>query len=104
MGMAYVINHQENGGLAKRTEKRTVIPMHSVPATQARSQLYKLIDAVAHEPIQITGKRGNAVLVSEEDWSNIQETLYLSAIPGMSTSIKKGLKTPARSGSKKLKW
>ena len=95
---------KENDGLALRTEKRTVNVMHSIPATQARSQLYKLIDAVAHEPIQITGKRGNAVLVSEEDWSNIQETLYLSSLPGMSASIKKGLKTPAKRGSKKLKW
>jgi len=44
-----------------------------------------------HEPIQITGKRTNAVLVSEDDWRSIQETLYLSSIPGMQESIIEGL-------------
>ena len=57
--------------------------MTSIPVTKARSQLYQLLDAAAssHEPIQITGKRSNAVLVSEEDWRSIQETLYLDVNP-----------------------
>ncbi len=69
--------------------------MDSITATEARKQLYSLLDDVAdsHHPIQITGKRSSAVLISEEDWRVIQETLYLQSIPGMKASIKKGLKT-----------
>ncbi len=70
--------------------------MTSLPVTQARARLYQLLDQTAesHEPIQITGKRSNAVLVSEADWRDIQETLYLLSIPGMRDSIRKGLATP----------
>jgi prevent-host-death family protein len=70
--------------------------MTSITATKARAKLYKLLDATAesHEPIQITGKRSNAVLVSEQDWRDIQETLYLVSIPGMRDSIRKGLAVP----------
>ena len=48
-------------------------------ATEARSKLYSLIDEATetHQPVVITGKRGNAVLVSEEDWNAISETLHL---------------------------
>jgi antitoxin YefM len=65
----------------------------TIPATTARADLYNLIDATVsnHEPIQISGKRGNAVLVAEEDWRAIQETLYLVSIPGMRDSILKGM-------------
>ncbi len=68
------------------------LPMNAISATQARSNLYNLIDeaAAAHEPILITGKRNNAVLVSEEDWNAIQETLFLVSIPGMRSSILEG--------------
>ncbi len=80
--------------------------MTTVTATVARSKLYALLDEVAesHEPIQITGKRGNGVLISEDDWRNIQETLYLSSIPGMKASIIKGLKTPASKLAKGITW
>lgn len=80
--------------------------MTSLTASQARAQLYKLLDAAAqsHEPIQITGKRNNAVLISEEDWRAVQETLYLLSIPGMRESIRRGLKTPLAQCVKKLKW
>jgi len=63
--------------------------MITVTATEARKQLYKLLDDVSdsHEPVQITGKRGNAVLVGEDDWRAVQETLYLVSIPGMRESI-----------------
>ncbi|HTZ39496.1 MAG TPA: type II toxin-antitoxin system Phd/YefM family antitoxin [Syntrophales bacterium] len=66
--------------------------MTTVKSTEARARLFKLIDQAAssHEPILIMGKRGNAVLVSEEDWRAIQETLYLPSIPGMRESIRKG--------------
>ena len=71
--------------------------MTTISATEARKQLYTLLDDVSqsHEPVQITGKRGNAVLVSEEDWRAVQETLYLVSIPGMRESLLEGMKTPA---------
>jgi antitoxin YefM len=80
--------------------------MTTLTASQARSILYKLLDttALSHEPIQITGKRNNAVLISEDDWRAIQETLYLVSIPEMRESILKGLKTPIKECSKKLIW
>jgi antitoxin YefM len=80
--------------------------MTTLTATVARASLYKLLDKTAetHEPIQIMGKRHNAVLVSDEDWRSIQETLYLVSIPGMRESIRRGLKTPASKLSKKLRW
>lgn len=80
--------------------------MTTLTATQARVQLYQLLDKTAgsHEPIQITGKRSNAVLICEEDWRCIQETLYLLSTPGMRESIREGLKTPVSKCAKKLKW
>ena len=80
--------------------------MKTVTASAARSQLYRLLDdtAASHEPIQITGKRNNAVLVSEDDWSAIQETLYLVSIPGMRESIQEGLKTPLSNTSEEPGW
>ena len=92
------------GTLAIRTLLRTFVVMTTISATRARAQLYKLIVASVHEPIQITGKHGNAVLVSEADWANIQETLHLAAIPGMGASIRRGMKEPLKKASKKLRW
>ncbi len=70
--------------------------MTSMSASDARARLYKLLDEAAesHEPIRIHGKRHSAVLVSEEDWRSIEETLHLVSIPGMADSIREGLKTP----------
>ncbi len=80
--------------------------MSTLTASEARARLYRLIDeaAEAHEPVVITGKRANAVLISEEDWRAIEETLYLTSIPGMRESIIEGLKTPIKGCSKDLKW
>lgn len=80
--------------------------MTSIPVTQARSKLYQLVDdaAASHEPVQITGKRSNAVLVSEDDWRSIQETLYLLSIPGMRESIRKGLREPLSKSKTELSW
>lgn len=80
--------------------------MTTLKASDARARLYRLIDetALSHEPVLISGKRSNAVLLSEDDWRSIQETLYLLAIPGMRESIVKGLKTPAAKCAKKLNW
>ncbi len=78
--------------------------MKTVTATAARSDLYNLIDATVsdHQPIQITGKRGNAVLIGEEDWRSIQETLYLVSIPGMRDSILKGMAEPLDKSSREI--
>lgn len=80
--------------------------MTTLTASAARSKLYKLLDetATSHEPIQIKGKRVNAVLISEEDWRAINETLYLLSIPGMRESIRRGIKTPIKKCLTKLKW
>lgn len=80
--------------------------MTTLTASEARTELYKLLDktALSHEPIQITGKRHNAILISEDDWRAINETLYLLSIPGMRKSIRDGLKTPVKKCSKSLKW
>jgi prevent-host-death family protein len=80
--------------------------MTTLTASTARAKLYKLLDqtAASHEPVQITGKRSSAVLVSEEDWRAIQETLHLLSIPGMRESIRAGLKAPVGKLSKKLSW
>ena len=63
--------------------------MPTLTATEARTKLYRLIDqtTLSHEPVVITGKRGNAVLISEEDWRAIQETLYLLNIPGIESAV-----------------
>ena len=75
--------------------------MTTQTASQARANLYRLIDEVAdhHEPVVITGKRNNAVLISEEDWQAVQETIYLNAIPGMVESIHKAAKEPLEQGT-----
>jgi len=77
-----------------------------ITASEARAGLYRLIDEAAesHQPIMISGKRANAVLISADDWSAIQETLYLLAVPGMRESIKKGMAEPLAKSTKKLNW
>ena len=78
----------------------------TISATQARKNLYSLIDEAneSHQPIQITGKRSNAVLLSESDWRAIQETLHLQAIPGMVDSIKQASKEGIEQASDELDW
>ena len=80
--------------------------MTTYTATKARAELYKIIDQTnkSHRPVTITGKRNNAVMVSEEDWNAIQETLYLSGITGVRDSIIKGLKTDVNELDGKLEW
>jgi len=68
--------------------------METITATKARTALYHLIDSAADNPVRIAGPRGSAVLVSEDDWNAIQETLHLLSIPGVRQSIREGLKTP----------
>jgi antitoxin YefM len=80
--------------------------MTTLTASKARSKLYRLIDetALSHQPVIISGKRAQAVLLSADDWKAIQETLYLLSIPSMRESIRKGLKTPLEKCAKNLKW
>jgi len=80
--------------------------MTVLKASTARAKLYRLIDeaALSHEPVLISGKRRNAVLLSEEDWRAVQETLYLLSIPGMRESVVEGLKTPTSKCAKKIAW
>lgn len=80
--------------------------MKTISVTKARDSLYQLLDETAesHEPVQISGKRTNAVLVAEEDWRAIQETLYLISIPGMRESIREGLQTPVEDCDENLEW
>ncbi|HRA69011.1 MAG TPA: type II toxin-antitoxin system Phd/YefM family antitoxin [Caldilinea sp.] len=80
--------------------------MTTISATEARAALYTLLDDVAatHEPVLITGRRNNAVLVAEEDWRAITETLYLLSISGMRESIREGMETPIDQCTNAVKW
>ncbi|MFV8380456.1 type II toxin-antitoxin system Phd/YefM family antitoxin [Corynebacterium hindlerae] len=80
--------------------------MTSIPATTARANLYRLIDQVndESEPLTITGQRGNAVLVGEDDWRAIQETLFLESIPGMTASIREARAEGFEAASNELPW
>jgi len=77
-----------------------------ITASQARSNFYNLIDETAqsHEPIIITGKRHNAVMVSQEDWRAIEETLYLTSIPNMAQSIQEAMRAPDSEFSETVEW
>ena len=80
--------------------------MATISASEARANLDRLIDeaAASHQPVLISGKRNKGVLVSEEDWEAIQETLFLLAVPGMRESIREGMATPADECDEDLDW
>ena len=80
--------------------------MTRLTASEARAGLYRLIDQAAesHKPVVISGKRANAVLISEEDWSAIQETLYLLSIPGLRESVRQAMAEPLSKSKKVVKW
>lgn len=80
--------------------------MTAITASEARANLYRLIDeaATSHQPLLISGKRNNAVLVSAEDWEAIQETLFLLSVPGMRESIRQGMETPVDECAADLDW
>lgn len=77
-----------------------------ITASEARAGLYRLIDQVAEsrQPVLISGKKSSAVLISNDDWQAIQETLYLLSIPGMRESIKKGMAEPLAKSAKAVRW
>jgi len=74
--------------------------------SQARTNIYKIMDetALTHQPIMITGKRNNVVMLSEEDWNAIEETLFLNSIPGMASSIKEAMHAPNSEFSEDIEW
>ncbi|MCH8838385.1 MAG: type II toxin-antitoxin system Phd/YefM family antitoxin [Candidatus Marinimicrobia bacterium] len=80
--------------------------MRTISVTKARSTLFQLVNEAAnsHEPVQITGKKANVVLIAEEDWRSIQETMYLLSVPGMRESIVEGLQTPLAEASEDPGW
>ena len=80
--------------------------MSTLTASEARAKLYRLIDEAAesHVPIRITGKRNSALLISEEDWASVQETMYLLSIPGMRESIREGMESPAEECEAEIDW
>jgi antitoxin YefM len=80
--------------------------MRTMRVSEARDNLYRVVDDAAqtHEPIMITGKRSNAVIIGEDEWRAIEETLYLLSVPGMRESIVEGMKTPLEKCNKSLKW
>ena len=80
--------------------------MTTVNVTEARANLYKLINdaSMSHKPVVITGKRGNAVLLAEDDWNAITETLHLLSVPGMRESILEGMWENLEDTSNDLEW
>ena len=80
--------------------------MHTLTASEARANLYRLIDQAAqsHQPIHISGKRTSAVLLAAEDWQAIQETLYLLSVPGMGESTKEAMAEPLGASATELDW
>lgn len=76
---------------------------HIVPISSARSNLFSLAQSTieSHQPITLTSKHGNVVLMSEEDFKAIQETLYLMSIPEVVEDVKTGRKTPKNKMAKR---
>jgi antitoxin YefM len=77
-----------------------------ISVTEARQTFLGLVERVSqsHEPVTITSKGGNVVLISEEDWLSIQETLYLKSISGVWESIEAAMKEPIEDCSDELPW
>lgn len=80
--------------------------MPTLTISSAKKQLGGIVDTIAdeHRGYCIVGKRGQAVLISMEDWSAIQESLYLNSIPGMAESIVGGMEAPISECSTELAW
>ena len=80
--------------------------MNALTASEARANLYRLMDQAAesHKPILISGKRNNSILLAEDDWAAIQETLFLLSVPGMRESIKTGMLESTDTCSTELDW
>lgn len=70
--------------------------MTNTNITNFRKNIYQMMETAIkyNEPINISTKNGNAVLISEEDYNGLMETLYIESIPGLKESILEGAKTP----------
>jgi prevent-host-death family protein len=103
MGRAFDGAGTETYALPYETRR---FPLITITVTEARKSLYRLVDDVSgtHEPVQITGKRGNAVLVGEDDWRAMQETLHLVSIPGVRESVIEGMSAPVEECRDGLDW
>lgn len=80
--------------------------MKTINAGEAVKHLQELLEEVAtsHEPVYIISDASDGVLISEEDWRAIQETLYLLSMSGMRESIREGMATPIDECSTELIW
>ncbi len=80
--------------------------MVEISAKEARGKLHQLIDEVAatHRPLLITGRRNKAVLVAEEDWNAIQESLFLMSVPGMREATREGMNTASEECDEEPGW
>jgi len=74
--------------------------------SQVRADIYNVIDETAqtHKPVLITGKRNNVVMISQEDWNAIEETLYLNSIPNMASSIQESMNADDGEFSEDIEW
>ncbi|MDD5156574.1 type II toxin-antitoxin system Phd/YefM family antitoxin [Sulfurimonas sp.] len=75
-------------------------------ASEVRANIYNVMDETAqsHEPVLITGKRNNVVMLSLEDWNAIEETLYLNSIPNLASSIQDSMKSDDSEFSEDIEW
>ncbi len=70
--------------------------MTTTTITNFRKNIYSLVENTVkyNEPVNITTKEGNAVMISEDEYNGLIETLYLTSIPGMREKLTEGLNTP----------
>jgi len=70
--------------------------MFNTNITNFRKNIFKLLEQTIkyNEPVNISTKEGNAVIISEEDYNGLMETVYLCSIPNMKERIIEGMKTP----------
>lgn len=80
--------------------------MEIYTASKARENLYKLVDHAgeSHEPIVITGKRHNVVMLSEDDYNSIVETLHITSVKGLKEKIIKASKEPTSKLKSTISW
>ena len=102
--MAKILITGAAGFVGRHFTRRLLEAGHDVHAVDNVAPLTGGIHPEAHEPVQITARQGDAVLVSERDWRAIQETLYLLSVPGMRQSIREGLETPVEDCNSTLDW
>lgn len=70
--------------------------MINTNATNFRKNIFEMLDQTIkyNEPVNISTKSGNAVLISEDEYNSLMETLYLTSVPGMKKKLEEGMNTP----------